>query len=34
MYGYRRVLDERGCRFPATYDPPVHWEQLYDMEGV
>ena len=34
MYGYRRLLDERGCRFPASYDPPVHWEQLYDMEGA
>ena len=34
MYGFRRFLDERGCRFPASYDPPVHWEQLYDMEGA
>ncbi len=34
MYGFRRFLDERGCRFPADYDPPVHWEQLYDMEGA
>jgi hypothetical protein len=34
MYGFRRFLDERGCRFPTSYDPPVHWEQLYDMEGA
>ncbi len=34
MYGCRRFLDERGCRFPADFDPPVHWEQLYDMEGA
>jgi hypothetical protein len=34
MYGFRRFLDERGCRFPPSYDPPVHWEQLYDMEGA
>jgi hypothetical protein len=34
MYGFRRFLDERGCRFPASYGPPVHWEQLYDMEGA
>jgi hypothetical protein len=26
MYGYRRFLDERGYRFPADCDPPVHWE--------
>ncbi len=34
MYGFRRFLDERGCRFPSSYDPPVHWEQLYGMEGA
>ncbi len=31
---FRAMLDERGCRFPAGYNPPVHWEQLYDMEGA
>ncbi len=33
-YAFRAFLDENGCRFPASYDPPVHWEQLYDMEGA
>ena len=31
MYAYRAMLDEQGCRFPKDYNPPVHWEQLYDM---
>jgi hypothetical protein len=30
-YAYRSMLDEKGCRFPKDYNPPVHWEQLYDM---
>ena len=30
-YAYRKMLDEQGCRFPSDYNPPVHWEQLYDM---
>jgi hypothetical protein len=34
MYGFRNWLDEKGCHFPKDYDPPVHWEQLYDMEGA
>lgn len=34
MYAFRRFLDEKGCRFPATYNPPIHWEQLYDMPGA
>jgi hypothetical protein len=34
MYAFRDWLDQKGCRFPKTYDPPVHWEQLYDMEGA
>lgn len=29
-YAYRAWLDERGCRFPTDYDPPVHWNELYD----
>ena len=33
-YAFRAMLDEQGCRFPADYNPPVHWEQLYDMEGA
>jgi hypothetical protein len=26
----RRFLDGQGCRFPADFDPPVHWNELYD----
>lgn len=33
-YAYRAFLDEHGCRFPKGFNPPVHWEQLYDMEGA
>jgi hypothetical protein len=33
-YAYRKMLDEQGCRFPAGFNPPVHWEQLYDMRGA
>ncbi len=29
-YAFRAFLDEHGCRFPAGYDPPVHWNELYD----
>ena len=32
-YAYRKMLDEQGCRFPASYNPPVHWNQLYEMGG-
>ncbi len=34
MYAFRGFLDENGCRFPKGFNPPVHWEQLYDMEGA
>lgn len=34
LYAFRHFLDEQGCRFPKGFDPPVHWEQLYDMEGA
>jgi hypothetical protein len=27
---FRSFLDEQGCRFPADFDPPVHWNELYD----
>jgi hypothetical protein len=30
-YAYRKMLDEKNCRFPKDFNPPVHWEQLYDM---
>jgi hypothetical protein len=33
-HAFRSFLDENGCRFPKNFDPPVHWEQLYDMEGA
>jgi hypothetical protein len=34
MHAFRLFLDENGCRFPKDFNPPVHWEQLYDMEGA
>jgi hypothetical protein len=33
-YAFRALLDEKGCGFPADYNPPVHWEQLYDMPNA
>ncbi|MBM4165111.1 MAG: hypothetical protein FJ222_11825 [Lentisphaerae bacterium] len=33
-YAFRGMLDEMGCRFPKDFNPPVHWEQLYDMSGA
>lgn len=30
MYAYRAMLDEKGCRFPRDFNPPVHWNELYD----
>ena len=30
LYTLRAFLDERGCRFAENYDPPVHWNELYD----
>lgn len=30
LYAFRDMLDEKGCRFPANYNPPVHWNELYD----
>lgn len=29
-YAFRKFLDQHGCHFPATFDPPVHWNELYD----
>ena len=29
-YAFRAFLDQHGCRFPPDYNPPVHWEELYD----
>jgi hypothetical protein len=30
-YGFRTFLDEHGCRFPTGFNPPVHWNELYDV---
>ena len=30
MLAYRSWLDERGHRFPADYNPPLQWNELYD----
>lgn len=29
-YAFREFLDENGCRFPKGFNPPVHWNELYD----
>lgn len=29
-YAFRNWLDKNGCRFPVGYNPPVHWNELYD----
>ena len=29
-YAFRKSLDEQGCRFPPGFNPPVHWNELYD----
>ena len=29
-YAYRRYVEDKGCRVPKDYDPPVHWNELYD----
>ena len=31
-YAMRAYLDAQGCRFPRGYNPPVHWNELYDNE--
>lgn len=30
-YVYRGFLEDRGHTFPADYDPPVNWNELYDV---
>ncbi len=32
-YKYRGMLDEMGCHFPAHYNPPVQWNELYNIGG-
>lgn len=29
-YAFRAFLDENDCRFPKGFNPPVHWNELYD----
>ncbi|MBI2504997.1 MAG: hypothetical protein HYW07_17400 [Candidatus Latescibacteria bacterium] len=29
-YAFRAFLDQQGCRFPIGFNPPVHWNELYD----
>jgi hypothetical protein len=29
---YRRYTESKGCVTPAGYNPPVHWNELYDNE--
>jgi hypothetical protein len=31
-YAYRRYIESKGCRRPSDYNPPVHWNELYDNE--
>jgi hypothetical protein len=31
-YAYRRFVQSNGCRTPRGYDPPVHWNELFDNE--
>jgi len=30
FYAFRREMDSRGMGVPANYNPPVHWNELYD----
>ena len=31
-YAYRKWTEGKGCRTPKAYNPPVHWNELYDNE--
>jgi hypothetical protein len=31
-YAYRRWLASKGCRTPLGYNPPLHWNELYDNQ--
>jgi hypothetical protein len=31
-YAYRGYVESKGCKTPKAYDPPVHWNELYDNE--
>jgi hypothetical protein len=32
FYAYRGYVERKGCCVPKTYNPPVHWNELYDNE--
>jgi hypothetical protein len=32
FYAFRGYMDEKGHRRPKDYNPPVHWNELYDNE--
>jgi hypothetical protein len=32
FYAYRRYTEAKGCRTPKDYNPPVHWNELYDNQ--
>jgi hypothetical protein len=32
FYAYRRYVEGKGCKPPKDYNPPVHWNELYDTE--
>jgi hypothetical protein len=31
-YAYRGYIDSKGAKRPSDYNPPVHWNELYDNE--
>ena len=31
FYEYRRFLESKGHNFPADYNPPINWNELYDV---
>jgi hypothetical protein len=31
-YAYRSYVERKGCRTPPDYNPPVHWNELYDNQ--
>lgn len=31
-YAYRGWMESKGCQIPKGYNPPVHWNELYDNE--
>ena len=32
FYAFRRYIEGKGCKVPKGYNPPVHWNELYDNE--